>query len=85
MIDKLPEKAKVLYGPAFEAALKRENNIEQSMSKPDVVVRAVIHALMSRRPRTRYRIGVSGFVADIFARFLPDILKDWIIKRQRKL
>ena len=85
MIDKLPKKAKVLYGPAFQAALLWENNIEQSMSKPDVVVRAVIHALMSRRPRTRYRIGVSGFVADIFARFLPDILKDWIIKRQRKL
>tara|TARA_A100001037_G_scaffold304822_1_gene342915 strand:- start:1757 stop:2617 length:861 start_codon:yes stop_codon:yes gene_type:complete len=85
MIDKLPQKAKVLYGSAFEAALQRENNIEQSMSTPDVVVRAVVHALMSRRPHRRYRIGVSGFVADIFARFLPDILKDWIIKRQRKL
>ena len=85
MIDKLPEKAKVLYGPAFEAALKRENNIEQSMSTPEVVVRAVVHALTSRKPRIRYRIGVSGFAADIFARFLPDVLKDWLIKRQRKI
>ena len=85
MIDKLPKKAKVLYGPAFQAALLWENNIEQSMSTPEVVVRAVVHALTSRKPRIRYRIGVSGFAADIFARFLPDVLKDRLIKRQRKI
>ena len=85
MIDKLPKKAKVLYGPAFQAALLWENNIEQSMSTPEVVVRAVVHALTSRKPRIRYRIGLSGFAADIFARFLPDVLKDWLIKRQRKI
>jgi len=48
-------------------------------------VRAVVHALTSRKPRIRYRIGISGVVADIFARFLPDVLKDWLIKRQRKI
>ncbi len=85
MIDKLPSKAKVLYGPAFEAILQWEHDIKQSMSDPKVVVRAVEHALMASKPRTRYRIGINGFVADIFARFASDRLKDWIIKRQRKL
>jgi NAD(P)-dependent dehydrogenase (short-subunit alcohol dehydrogenase family) len=84
MIDKLPPSAKVLYGPAIEAALRWEHDIKQSMSSPKVVVRAVEHALMASKPRTRYRIGINGFVTDIFARFGSDRLKDWVIKNQRK-
>ena len=84
MIDKLPPNAKVLYGPAIEAALRWEHDIKQSMSSPKVVVRAVEHALMASKPRTRYRIGINGFVTDIFARFGSDRLKDWVIKNQRK-
>ena len=84
MIDKLPPSAKVLYGPAIEAALRWEHDIKQSMSSPKVVVRAVEHALMASKPRTRYRIGINGFVTDIFARFGSDRLKDWVIKSQRK-
>ena len=84
MVDKLPPSAKVLYGPAIEAALRWEHDIKQSMSSPKVVVRAVEHALMASKPRTRYRIGINGFVTDIFARFGSDRLKDWVIKSQRK-
>lgn len=84
MIDKLPPNAKVLYGPAIEAAMRWEHDIKQSMSSPKVVVRAVEHALMASKPRTRYRIGINGFVTDIFARFGSDRLKDWMIQSQRK-
>jgi hypothetical protein len=44
----------------------------------------VEHALTSSHPRTRYRIGKAGIVADIIARFAPDRLRDWLLIRQRE-
>jgi len=85
MLDKLPPSAKALYGPSIKAAMRWEDDMKKSMSSPKVVVRAVEHALVASKPRTRYRIGMSGFVADMFARFASDSLKDWVIKSQRKL
>jgi hypothetical protein len=45
------------------------------------VVRAVVHALCARRPRTRYPVG-AGIGATIFLlKFLPDRLRDALVRR----
>lgn len=45
------------------------------------IVRAVLHALTARRPKTRYPLGVQPRLAAFFFRFLPDRLCDKFILR----
>ena len=48
----------------------------------EVVVKAVVHALTARRPRTRYVVGArSGFQISL-GRALPDRWRDALIARQ---
>ncbi len=68
-----------LYGrdiAAFRAMSHRQ--AEQGMPVQKVV-RAVVHALTSRRPKTRYPLGSQTRWAIFAARFLPDRLRDWIV------
>jgi len=46
------------------------------------VVRAVVHALCARRPKTRYPVGGQTRMASFAARFLPDRIRDWVIRRE---
>lgn len=45
----------------------------------ECVVRAVVHALTARRPKTRYPVGVQTRLASFFFRFFPDWLRDMLI------
>ncbi len=77
----LPPEALQLYGPslgAFEDATRRES----SKAVPTgVVVKAVVHALTARWPRTRYVVGAhSGFEIS-FGRALPDRWRDALMAR----
>lgn len=47
----------------------------------DRVVRAVIHALTSRRPKTRYFVGRGVRSTFKGNRLLPDRLRDWIVRK----
>lgn len=82
--DRLAERAGArldeLYGrdlAAFRTMAHRQ--AEQGMPVQKVV-RAVVHALTSRRPRTRYPLGSQTRCAIFAARFLPDRLRDWIVR-----
>jgi NAD(P)-dependent dehydrogenase (short-subunit alcohol dehydrogenase family) len=83
MLAELPTQAQQLYGAATRAAGKWERDMTREMPSPMVAARAVEHALTAPRPRTRYRIGRVGHVADLVARFAPDRLRDWLLSRQR--
>jgi len=48
---------------------------------PDAVVANLVHALESRRPRARYRIGIMTKGANLLKRLLPDALLDRIVAR----
>lgn len=48
---------------------------------PDAVVACLVHALESRRPKARYRIGSSTRGAALLKRLLPDRLLDRIVQR----
>lgn len=47
----------------------------------DRVVRAVIHALCARRPKTRYPVGAKTWGVVLGLRFLPTGIRDWIVRR----
>ena len=84
ILAQLPPRAQQLYGPTIQGASDWEREITHNMPSPRVVARAVEHALTSRRPRIRYRIGKAGIAADMIARFAPDRLRDWLLIRQRE-
>jgi NAD(P)-dependent dehydrogenase (short-subunit alcohol dehydrogenase family) len=67
----LGEQGRHLYGTEYRtmttAALKKERD----GSSPDVVARAVLHALTSRRPRVRYPVGKDSRLLSTLGRWLP--------------
>jgi len=48
---------------------------------PDAVVRKLIHALESPRPRRRYYITTPSYIAAVLTRVLPGAAQDWIVAR----
>jgi NAD(P)-dependent dehydrogenase (short-subunit alcohol dehydrogenase family) len=77
----IPVETKHLY----EAAAAR---IRETMSvaaaraiPPDAVVKAVLHALTAKRPKTRYLVGRDAKLRALMLKWLPDRLQDWILKK----
>jgi NAD(P)-dependent dehydrogenase (short-subunit alcohol dehydrogenase family) len=65
-----------LYGEAYQAMTRRAIERESSGSDPDVVARAVLRALTTKHPRTRYVVGKDGRALAFLARWAPDRLFD---------
>jgi NAD(P)-dependent dehydrogenase (short-subunit alcohol dehydrogenase family) len=78
-IRALPDEGQRRYGPSLQ---KVAENIEQHAatgSPPEVVADDVMHALTSRRPRTRYPSGAGASRLLLMRRILPDRRFDRII------
>ena len=60
---------------------RRIINSSQAGIPPDKVAQVVAHALTARRPKTRYLVGRGLWFAVLFAKFVPDRLRDWLITR----
>jgi NAD(P)-dependent dehydrogenase (short-subunit alcohol dehydrogenase family) len=65
-----------LYGDTYQAMTSRALEREKSGSDPDVVARAVLRALRTKRPRTRYVVGKDGRLLAFLAGWAPDRLFD---------
>lgn len=81
VIRRLPPDGARRYGGMLRAFTKRAYATELNGSAPDVVARAVHHALTARRPRIRYTVGKGAKVLTILPRLLPDRLLDSIRNR----
>jgi hypothetical protein len=46
---------------------------------PERVAEVVAHALMARRPRTRYVVGRDARLRIALQQVLPDRLRDWLV------
>jgi NAD(P)-dependent dehydrogenase (short-subunit alcohol dehydrogenase family) len=57
MLQQLPEKAHVLYGPTMSAALSTARKMSQRAAPPQTVSKAIIRALTASKPRARYMVG----------------------------
>lgn len=74
--------------PHREAYARRLEQMRSGKAKgrlfklgPDAVVAKLVHAVESRRPRARYRIGAMTKGASALKRLLPDALLDRIVAR----
>jgi NAD(P)-dependent dehydrogenase (short-subunit alcohol dehydrogenase family) len=81
VIRRLPPDGARRYGEMLRAFTKRAYATELNGSAPEVVARAVHHALTARRPRIRYTVGKGAKLLTILPRLLPDYLLDSIRNR----
>lgn len=78
VIGNLPARGAMQYGEMLKSFARRAYAREASGSSPDVVARAVAHALTSRRPRIRYQAGKGAKLLPALATILPDRLLDLV-------
>jgi len=73
--------AVALYEADLDALRRVTQKIADNAMPVEKVLRAVRHALYARRPRTRYPVGTEARLTYRFLRFLPDRLRDRVIRR----
>lgn len=78
VIRDLPPEGATRYGAALRESVRRGYEREQNGSPPEVVARAVEHALTAKNPRTRYPVGKDARTLTTIPRFLPDQMLDRI-------
>ena len=76
---------KQLYETAARQVKEKVQEASQRAIPVDAVVQAVLHALTARRPKTRYLVGTDAKIRAIMAKWLPDRMQDWILKKLLKL
>jgi NAD(P)-dependent dehydrogenase (short-subunit alcohol dehydrogenase family) len=81
LLRNAPPEVFSLYGAAVEIATRMAMHENETGVEPMEVARAVEHALLSPRPRTRYPVGRQAKLLIPLARFLPDRLKDELLLR----
>jgi NAD(P)-dependent dehydrogenase (short-subunit alcohol dehydrogenase family) len=81
VIRLLPTEGARWYGDMLRAFTKRAYDTELNGSPPEVVARAVHHALTAARPRIRYTVGKGAKLLTIMPRLLPDRFLDIIRTR----
>jgi NAD(P)-dependent dehydrogenase (short-subunit alcohol dehydrogenase family) len=74
----LPPEGRERYGFLFD--LLKNDDLRAAAKPPDVVARAVAHALTARRPKTRYLVGGMRWRFLLLSK-LPDRLRDWVIAK----
>jgi hypothetical protein len=78
-IRSLPDSGSARYGPLLKAIAENISEHAASGSGPDVVADAVLHALTSDKPCTRYPVGDGAKRMLLLRRILPDRRFDRII------
>jgi NAD(P)-dependent dehydrogenase (short-subunit alcohol dehydrogenase family) len=81
LLRNAPPEVMTLYGAAVEIATKMAIHENETGVEPIEVARAVEHALLSPRPRTRYPVGRQAKLLIPLSRILPDRLKDELLLR----
>ena len=75
-LEGLPDQGLALYGPAL-SALRRYASAAKGM-QVDHVVRAVAHALMSKKPKSRYLVTWDTRLM-LLLNIIPTFFRDWLI------
>ena len=79
--EQLPPEALQLYGSALRSVVDGMKRGAAKAMPTSVVVKAVVHALTARRPRTRYVVGEHSGLQIALGRNLPDRWRDALLVR----
>ena len=74
-----PREMNQLYAGAITAVKKAVAEAAQRAIPPDAVVKAVEHALLAVRPKTRYLVGRDAKIRALMVKLLPDRLADRLL------
>jgi NAD(P)-dependent dehydrogenase (short-subunit alcohol dehydrogenase family) len=85
MLAAAPPEALVLYAEALEAFKKTSEHAARNAADPLEVARAVEHALVAAKPRTRYVIGRRAKIGAAMALLVPDRLRDSMVAKAMRL
>lgn len=77
----VPNAARSLYGDEMAAVRRYVEESARQAAPAATCSRAIEHALVARRPRTRYRVGNDARLEVFLARWVPDRLRDRILAR----
>jgi NAD(P)-dependent dehydrogenase (short-subunit alcohol dehydrogenase family) len=81
LLQILTPEAQALYGEDIARMRRAVERLAAQAMPVARVVRAVVHALSARRPRTRYPIGPQARLAAPLLGLLPVRLRDWLMRR----
>lgn len=79
LLQGLPPEARVHYDSQFVALRKAMADTVRRADPPECVARAVIHAITSANPRTRYAVGSGSRIQIFLAHYFPDRWVDYLI------
>lgn len=81
-IARMPDKALELYGSRIDQLRKRAQEMGESGAPAEEVAKAVHHALVSARSRTRYLVGTDAKLTAKLAWLLSDRALDRLMRRR---
>lgn len=81
----LPPEKRALYEEALAADVNMVERLKGSGTAPEAVAKAVLHALTSPKPKTRYLVGNDARALSILLKLVPDRIRDALITRFMKL
>ncbi len=70
-----------LYGSSLKTVATAAEKIAATGIDPDIVARAVAHALTARNPKTRYLVGHNARILVFLKKVLPDRIYDQLVIR----
>jgi NAD(P)-dependent dehydrogenase (short-subunit alcohol dehydrogenase family) len=85
MEAKMPEEARELYKKFIQRAKDMTHYAEKTGVPPEAVAMVCWRALTSRKPRARYLVGKNARSQKTLARWVPEGLRDKLIRKQMKL
>ena len=81
MMENAPPEMHERYGKLAAKIREEADKIAREGAPPSAVADAVLHALTSSRPKTRYLVGSDAKSRAVLARVLPDKLMDALLAR----
>ena len=81
LLEETEPEARRVYEEDLRADVEMVRKLRRGGGDPDTVARAVLHALTSDSPKSRYAVGLDAKVLTALLRFLPSAASDRLIAR----